>query len=156
MALVLAFMHLYSIFKLRLLLTILCLRNFKIGYWNAIPKWSIVPASPNYFAIFIVWEQYRRDYLLDYVWMFCVDIMCMFCKSPEVTQCGWRGYKPSINKRPLTHSVPSTRILYVPARLSYTPVPKDAERHWDVNLILFSYTSEKRSPTYCFFVNRLF
>ena len=26
-------------------------------------------------------------------------VMRMFCKSPEVALCGWRGYKPSINKQ---------------------------------------------------------
>ena len=48
-------------------------------------------------------------YLLDYVCMFYVYVMCMFCivfnlcakfefvKSPEVTLCGWLGYAPTIN-----------------------------------------------------------
>ena len=31
--------------------------------------------------------------------MFYVDVMCMFCNSPEVTLCGGRGYQPSINKQ---------------------------------------------------------
>ena len=30
-----------------------------------------------------------------------------------------------------------------------TPVPKDAERHWDVNLILFSLSTEKWSSKMC-------
>ena len=34
----------------------------------------------------------------DYVCMIYVDVMCMFCISPEVTLCSWRGYKPPRNK----------------------------------------------------------
>ena len=31
--------------------------------------------------------------------MFYVYVQCMFCKSPEVTLCGWRGYKHPLNKQ---------------------------------------------------------
>ena len=31
--------------------------------------------------------------------MLYVCVMCMFCKSPEVTLCGWRDFKPSISKQ---------------------------------------------------------
>ena len=46
---------------------------------NARPMWSMVPpASPNFICHFLR-EWYRRDYLLDYVCMFYVDVVCIFC-----------------------------------------------------------------------------
>ena len=49
----------YSIFNFRLFLSIL-FSFFIIWYWNARPKWSIVPVSPNFICHFL-WEIYRKD-----------------------------------------------------------------------------------------------
>ena len=80
-ALILAFMHLYSIFNLQLVFfpIIFYIFYFVTWYWNARPTQSMVPASPNFICHFLR-EQYRRDYLSDYVNMFYVCIiMCLFC-----------------------------------------------------------------------------
>ena len=57
--------------------------------------------------------------------MFYVYAMCMFCKSPEMTLCGWRGYKPSINKQASSSS--SSSSLRLPVTLSCNPL---AEMNW--------------------------
>ena len=74
---IIAFVHVYSIFCLHLFLFFF-LFFFKIWYWKARPTRSMVPASPN-FICHILQELYRRDTLLDYVCMFYVHVMCMFC-----------------------------------------------------------------------------
>ena len=40
----------------------------------------------------------------------CFMFMCMFCKSNEVTLCGWWGYKPSINN----NNNNNNRVCFVP------------------------------------------
>ena len=41
-------------------------------------------------------QYFRNKWLLVSI-CFCVCVRLEFVKSPEVTLCGWRGYKPSIN-----------------------------------------------------------
>ena len=56
----------------------------------------MVTVSPNFIAIFYESNTEGTNFRI----MFYVYVMCMFCISPEVTLCGWRGNKPSINKLP--------------------------------------------------------
>ena len=43
--------------------------------------------------------------------MFYVDVMCMFCKSPEVTLCGWQGFNKQTNL-PLPHGIKNQLSIY--------------------------------------------
>ena len=54
----------------------------------------MVPASPNFISQFLMRAIPKGLTFGLYVYVY---VMCMFCKSPEVTLCGLWGYKPSIN-----------------------------------------------------------
>ena len=55
----------------------------------------MVPASQNFIVIFYESNTKGTNFQI----MFYVYVMCMFCKIPEVTLCGWQGYKPVANGR---------------------------------------------------------
>ena len=63
----------------------------------------MVPASPNFITIF--YESNTEGINFRIMFVFYVYVMCVFCKSPEVTLCGWRG---SINK----HLVAGRRAVH--------------------------------------------
>ena len=50
----------------------------------------MVPASPNSIAIFD--ERLTKGTNFRITFDVDVDVMCMFCESPEVTLHGWQGY----------------------------------------------------------------
>ena len=55
---------------------------------------NAIPSSPNFIAIFYESNTEGTNFWI----MFYVYVMCMFCKSPEMTLCSWRGCKPSIKQ----------------------------------------------------------
>ena len=110
MTLALAFIHLYSIFNLRLFF-VLSFNFFKIWYWNVRTKRWMVLESPSSICHFLR-EQYRiREgtklrimFIIHFTFVKCACfVLYSICvrfdlvKSPEVTLCGWQGNKPSIN-----------------------------------------------------------
>ena len=101
MGLVLAFMHLYSIFNLRYFLYILFYNLKKSGIET--PNWSSQWYHYQHIltVVAICYESDTDTEGTNFRIMFvCLcKLMRMFCKSPEVTLCGWRANKPSINKQ---------------------------------------------------------
>ena len=84
-----------------------------IWYWNARPTRSMVPlpASPNCMSLFIFTRAIPKGITFRLrLYAFRLYIMCVFCivfnlcetwtceQKPAMTPCGWRGYKPSVNK----------------------------------------------------------
>ena len=85
MALVLAYMHLYSIFNLRLLLSILFYHFFQSGIETPDQNGHLLTLLPFFYE--------SNTEGTNFWTMFYVYVKCMFYKSPEVTLCGC-----SINK----------------------------------------------------------
>ena len=66
----------------------------------------MVPASPSFIAIFYESNTEGTNFRI----VFYVYVMCMFCKSPEVTLCSLRGYNPSINKQTILLAIVSLKM----------------------------------------------
>ena len=71
----------------------------------------MVPASPNCSAIFFFIYKSNTE-ATNFRIILYVYVMCMVCKSPEMTPCGWRGYKPSINKQIILLLLLLTNTIY--------------------------------------------
>ena len=100
--------HLHSIFNLWLLLSFyFCKSGIKMqdrkGQWYQ-----------HLLTLFAIFDESNTEGTTFWS-MFDVYVMCMFCKGPQVTRCGWQGYTLSINNSTLC------KIFCICFRHSFTP-----------------------------------
>ena len=115
--------------------------------WSLTSRWHRRQACPSCIAIIHTGNSEStifRFCFLRFIFVYIIIIKCsmlffniqlckiLTCEIPEVTLCGWRGYKPSINKQTLLQLEQALRMIgwlaiFHRRRFSVWSIPGGAE-----------------------------